>query len=90
MFKHQIEAAVAEGKKVHRLGWPKGDYVVSGGKLTAFELSDDEAKSMGLKNGATAEVYPDALVYISEGKANIGYTLTHDDKISGDWEVLAK
>lgn len=89
MFYHEVTTALAEGKKVHRLGWPKNDYVVAGAKLDKFELSEEEQKSVGTKE-AEAEVYPDALVYVNEGKAWIGHALTHEDKQSGDWHVLSK
>jgi hypothetical protein len=87
MFFHEVQTALADGKKAHRMGWPKGDLVVSGSTLEEFELTADEAKSMGLKEGASATLFPETLVYVSEGAAKIGYALTTEDRNSSDWHV---
>lgn len=86
MQKHLIDPNINAGEQVRRASWPKGHHMQ---KVEPFEveLSDEERQQLGLGPEGTASS-KSCLVYVEgKEKAIYGYELTHDDKISEDWEL---
>lgn len=87
MYLAQLEEARKAGKKIKRLGWPKGSYMVAPKTQIILELDPSEAKEVGVKETAEIVVSPGVnVLVINENKAYLGYELTHEDKTSQDWE----
>lgn len=88
MYLAQLQAAREAGKKLKRLGWPKGQYMVTPKtQITVTDLNEDEAQALGMNPSASLITGENCNVLVlSPTQAVLGYELTHEDKTSQDWE----
>ena len=87
MFLHELLVALNEGKKIKRLSWDKNQYMLKAKAVSAFELDDQECKTIGVPNKTVAEPDENCLLLVTGQVVKIGYELNGEDKMAQDWEL---
>lgn len=87
MFLHLLQDALSEGKKIKRLGWSEKTYLIKAKAVSTFELDDDECKAIGVAKGTIADPSESCLLFVNDGKVELGHVINEEDKICQDWEL---